>query len=277
LTNRYIEMNLNDEEKEEIAKELVRISRESPPPPPRASILQNELLVDDDTEDNGNSNSGNSVSRDVSIVDRNIKETKKLDDVTNSMLEKVVEKVVANNFDNNTKISIYHGGIFIKHGRKGKPHVRFVWVSKDQKYICWRKVGSSSEISRKLPVVTLLKVVAGRNCTNFQPGCFGYSSSVQPHAQDASFSLLFQENRTLCLEVDSEEIGLMKSIRNEWCNEFQKLITMRKNEKKDEDATIMPTTKTRTTTTTTTASPVIFTTKTKTTLASISSATAEGQ
>ena len=282
LTNRYNEMNLNDEEKEEIAKELVRISHESSSPPPRASILQNELLVDDDTEDNGgksdnSDNSGNSVSRDVSIVDRNIKETKQLDAVTNSVVEKVVEKVVANNFDNNTKISIYHGGIFIKHGRKGKPHVRFVWVSKDQKYICWRKVGSSSEISRKLPVVTLLKVVAGRNCTNFQPGCFGYSSSVQPHAQDASFSLMFQENRTLCLEVDSEEIGLMKSIRNEWCNEFQKLITMRKNEKKDEDATIMPTTKTRTTTTTTAASPVIFTTKTKTTLASISSATAEGQ
>lgn len=30
------------------------------------------------------------------------------------------------------------GGIFIKHGRFGRPHVRFVWMSQDLSCIMWR-------------------------------------------------------------------------------------------------------------------------------------------
>lgn len=43
------------------------------------------------------------------------------------------------------------GQTFLKHGRMGKPHNRFVWLSKDESRICWAKPESVSGVkSRKL-------------------------------------------------------------------------------------------------------------------------------
>ena len=41
--------------------------------------------------------------------------------------------------------ALRQGSVFQKHGRMGKPHDRFVWLSKDETRVCWAKPNSASK------------------------------------------------------------------------------------------------------------------------------------
>jgi len=84
------------------------------------------------------------------------------------------------------------GAVFLKHGRRGRPHPRHVWVSSDFLYIKWRKVGESHERG-SIPVSSLLSITSGS-------GDFGRQSTVRPSREHA-YICLRTDTRTLNLEV----------------------------------------------------------------------------
>ncbi|KAG9416222.1 hypothetical protein AC1031_000619 [Aphanomyces cochlioides] len=54
------------------------------------------------------------------------------------------------------------GSIFIKHGRQGNPHPRFVWCSPDLQYLNYRSVGGSPAQSIQIPTSSLQSLVQGQ-------------------------------------------------------------------------------------------------------------------
>ena len=90
------------------------------------------------------------------------------------------------------------GGVFIKHGRRGSPHPRAVWVSQNLKRICWRVPGSSNRAKEKfIWVKDVVDLVTGQ-----ETGVFHRRKGRDARAH-CSFSFITNDpERTLDLEVD---------------------------------------------------------------------------
>ena len=120
---------------------------------------------------------------------------------------------------------LQRGGVFLKHGRKGSAHPRFVWVSSNG-YIKWRKLGANetSSTTKRLAVSSLKHVQAGRSTKVFARD--STSLVKRAHCEDASFSLFFTD-RTLDLEVDCDGTHrreVVRQHRDRWVKIFRSIV-----------------------------------------------------
>ncbi|GMF24144.1 unnamed protein product [Phytophthora fragariaefolia] len=86
-----------------------------------------------------------------------------------------------------------NGSLFVKYGRFGKPHVRFVWCSADLEYLNYRKVNSSIP-KATIPTRSIVRVCVGQDTRVFD-------RAKQPARAPHCFSVEYEESRTLDLEV----------------------------------------------------------------------------
>lgn len=64
---------------------------------------------------------------------------------------------------------IPEGGLFRKHGRRGAPHQRFVWVSSNLDYVHWRPLNKRHHSTKmSMPVADISGVVSGHKTPVFQ-------------------------------------------------------------------------------------------------------------
>ncbi|RLN93092.1 hypothetical protein BBJ28_00010659 [Nothophytophthora sp. Chile5] len=107
-----------------------------------------------------------------------------------------------------------NGSLFVKYGRYGKPHVRFVWCSADLEYLNYRKVDSAVP-KASIPTRTITRVCVGQDTRVFE-------RAKQPARAPHCFSVEYEDNRTLDLEIaDGESPELKKSKRSDWAEALQ--------------------------------------------------------
>lgn len=97
--------------------------------------------------------------------------------------------------DVTSKLVLNRGATFVKHGRSGDPHSRFVWVSSDFKRIHWGDADTRNSKFMRFDDVT--DVQAGKNTAVFQRS---YSSKFSSIPESMCFSVV-SGARTLDLQV----------------------------------------------------------------------------
>lgn len=102
------------------------------------------------------------------------------------------------------------GGIFLKFGRRGKPHLRHVFVSADLKLVQWRALNRTRP-SGTLSTVSINEISSGRKTRVFQ--------RFRSDKEDLSFSIVADE-RTLDLELTKDN----RVARDEWEEAFHSLV-----------------------------------------------------
>lgn len=93
-----------------------------------------------------------------------------------------------------------NGSLFVKYGRFGKPHVRFVWCSPDLEYLNYRQV-SKPTAKASIPTRSIQRIHVGQVTKVFE-------RAKQPAREPYCFSIEYDDNRTLDLEV-SEHLWLL--------------------------------------------------------------------
>lgn len=88
-----------------------------------------------------------------------------------------------------------NGSLFVKYGRFGKPHVRFVWCSPDLEYLNYRQV-SKPTAKASIPTRTIQRIHVGQVTKVFE-------RAKQPAREPYCFSIEYDDNRTLDLEVSN--------------------------------------------------------------------------
>ncbi|KAE9023619.1 hypothetical protein PF005_g4581 [Phytophthora fragariae] len=112
------------------------------------------------------------------------------------------------------------GSLFVKYGRYGKPHVRFVWCSADLEYLNYRKVNSTVP-KATIPTRSIVRVCIGQDTRVFD-------RAKQPARAPHCFSVEYEENRTLDLEIaDGESPEVKKTKRSDWVEALQFLIKLK--------------------------------------------------
>ena len=122
--------------------------------------------------------------------------------------------------DVTSKLVLNRGANFVKHGRQGDPHARFVWVSSDFKRIHWGDADTRNSKFMRFDDVT--DVQAGKNTVVFQRS---YGSKFSSVPESMCFSVV-SGSRTLDLQADSVER------RNFW---VQNLFVLFDNERRKLD------------------------------------------
>jgi flagellar motility protein MotE (MotC chaperone) len=136
------------------------------------------------------------------------------------------------------------GALFVKHGRQGSPHLRFVWVDGDFLGVHWRAVGKDRKHSGRgsMAVSSIIEAVPGRKTS-----VFSRQSGGRVGRDDACFSLIAAD-RTLDLEVqwpgettlpdpDTAVSNEERLSRDKWVAAFRVLILgCKKAGKKDRPA-----------------------------------------
>ncbi|ETP00585.1 hypothetical protein F441_22016 [Phytophthora nicotianae CJ01A1] len=113
-----------------------------------------------------------------------------------------------------------YGSLFVKYGRYGKPHVRFVWCSTDLEYLHYRLVNSTVP-KATIPTRSIVGICIGQETRVFE-------RAKQPERDPHCFSVEYEENRTLDLEVaDGESPEVKKAKRNDWVEALQFLIKLK--------------------------------------------------
>ncbi|KAF0753537.1 hypothetical protein AaE_005671 [Aphanomyces astaci] len=114
------------------------------------------------------------------------------------------------------------GSLFIKHGRQGNPHPRFVWCSPDLQYLNYRSVGGSPTQPIQIPTSTLHSFLSGQTTKVFQ-------RRGDPTRASYCFSLLYDDaKRSLDLEVDEgDNVDRNKAKCVEWTEALQYLIKVK--------------------------------------------------
>ena len=135
------------------------------------------------------------------------------------------------------------GGVFLKHGRRGFPKARVVWVSPDFKKVCWRPIGVASNSNRKgifqskrercIETMSISDVISGAASEVF--------SRSKKALDIASFTLLTKNSsRTLDLEVQHADIStehgaeIIQQERDAWVRAFEELLSEIKEENVDD-------------------------------------------
>jgi hypothetical protein len=101
--------------------------------------------------------------------------------------------------DVTSKLVLNRGATFLKHGRSGDPHYRFVWVSSDFKRIHWGDADTRNSKFMRFDDVS--DVQAGKNTLVFQRS---YGSKFSSIPESMCFSVV-SGARTLDLQADSVE------------------------------------------------------------------------
>jgi hypothetical protein len=101
--------------------------------------------------------------------------------------------------DVTSKLVLNRGATFLKHGRSGDPHYRFVWVSSDFKRIHWGDADTRN--SKFMRFEDVSDVQAGKNTAVFQRS---YGSKFSSIPESMCFSVV-SGARTLDLQADSVE------------------------------------------------------------------------
>ena len=124
------------------------------------------------------------------------------------------------------------GGVFLKHGRRGYPKPRVVWVTPDFKYVCWRPVGHGRKFNdtfqknklRRMEIAMISNIITGASSD-----VFSRSSTCLDFA---SFTLMTKNReRTLDLEVQHADVStehgaeIIKEERNAWVEAFEDLLS----------------------------------------------------
>lgn len=112
------------------------------------------------------------------------------------------------------------GALFIKHGRRGKPHVRFVWCSEDLQYIYYRHIGARDP-----------KMIIPANL--IQQVHLGHSTKILKRSRtlgrdECCLSLEYGCGRTLDLEIDEGDASRSRERCHEWYDGFLFLMKLRK-------------------------------------------------
>ncbi|KAF4128503.1 Kinesin motor domain [Phytophthora infestans] len=112
------------------------------------------------------------------------------------------------------------GSLFVKYGRYGKPHVRFVWCSSDLEYLHYRQVNRTVP-KATIPTRSVVRVCSGQETRVFE-------RAKQPERAPHCFSVEYEESRTLDLEVaDGESPEVKKTKRNDWVEALQFLLKLK--------------------------------------------------
>jgi hypothetical protein len=90
--------------------------------------------------------------------------------------------------------------VFLKHGRRGRPHARFVWFSDRLDAVNWRELGKS-KVGGTIMVSDIVEVHAGRTTKVFARDKAGEVSRAG--VEGACFAIIGAA-RTLDLEVDTD-------------------------------------------------------------------------
>ncbi|KAF4324405.1 hypothetical protein G195_002219 [Phytophthora kernoviae 00238/432] len=110
--------------------------------------------------------------------------------------------------------------LFVKYGRYGKPHVRFVWCSADLEYLNYRAVESTNP-KATIPTRSIKRVCIGQETRVFE-------RAKQPARAPHCFSVEYEENRTLDLEIaDGESPEVKHTKRGDWAEALQFLIKLK--------------------------------------------------
>lgn len=86
-----------------------------------------------------------------------------------------------------------NGSLFVKYGRFGKPHVRFVWCSPDLEYLNYRTISKQAP-KASIPTRSIHKIHLGQATKVFE-------RAKQTAREPFCFSVEYEDNRTLDLEV----------------------------------------------------------------------------
>lgn len=86
-----------------------------------------------------------------------------------------------------------NGSLFVKYGRFGKPHVRFVWCSTDLEYLNYRTV-SNLLPKASIPTRSIARIHLGQATKVFERAKVGVRDPF-------CFSIVYDDSRTLDLEV----------------------------------------------------------------------------
>ncbi|KAK1945965.1 Kinesin-like protein KIF6 [Phytophthora citrophthora] len=112
------------------------------------------------------------------------------------------------------------GSLFVKYGRYGRPHVRFVWCSADLEYLNYRQVNSQVP-KATIPTRSIVRICIGQDTRVFE-------RAKQPERAPHCFSVEYEENRTLDLEIaDGETPEVKKMKRSEWVDALQFLLKLK--------------------------------------------------
>ncbi|TMW62558.1 hypothetical protein Poli38472_005176 [Pythium oligandrum] len=115
-----------------------------------------------------------------------------------------------------------NGSLFVKYGRYGKPHVRFVWCSADLEYLHYRQV-SAQVAKASIPTRSIQRIVLGQATKVFE-------RAKQESREPFCFSIEYEDTRTLDLEVtDGENVEQKKLKRSEWTGALQFLLKLKGN------------------------------------------------
>lgn len=109
------------------------------------------------------------------------------------------------------RATLVQGHTFIKHGRKGRPHARAVFITEDGLYICWAPEGKRNK-AEKQPLATMTEVVSGLGTEVFRR-----VRENRGKLATLCFSLRF-EMRTLDLQCAS------LAEREEWAQVFMEVL-----------------------------------------------------
>lgn len=86
-----------------------------------------------------------------------------------------------------------NGSLFVKYGRFGKPHVRFVWCSQDLEYLNYRTISKQGP-KASIPTRSISKIHLGQATKVFE-------RAKQGAREPFCFSVEYEDHRTLDLEV----------------------------------------------------------------------------
>ncbi|KAL0221474.1 hypothetical protein RCL1_001328 [Eukaryota sp. TZLM3-RCL] len=100
---------------------------------------------------------------------------------------------------------LQHGTLLVKHGRAGKPHLRYFYINKERTRVCWRNVKSEKDADNAkndhfIQFAEVTRFILGQHTEVFQR-----QAVINPEDDDKSFSLVLKDgSRTLDVVCETE-------------------------------------------------------------------------
>ncbi|KAL0249270.1 hypothetical protein GEMRC1_004503 [Eukaryota sp. GEM-RC1] len=100
---------------------------------------------------------------------------------------------------------LQHGTLLVKHGRAGKPHIRYFYINKDRTRVCWRNVKSEKDDQQDksdsyIQLADVTRFILGQHTAVFQR-----QAVINPDDDERSFSLVLKDGtRTLDCVCETE-------------------------------------------------------------------------
>jgi len=111
--------------------------------------------------------------------------------------------------------ALTRGSVFIKHGRRGKPHLRFVYCDESLRHVFYARLDSHQVDHGKLELSKVKDIAHGHKTPIFK-------KSSHPETVGACFSLIW-EDYTLNLELPSYPKDMDAKLRDKLVNDRRKI------------------------------------------------------